>query len=153
MTGPLPDNVADTRRAILAAAASGEIEELRAAIALNELSPDFGEEPGTDPIEYLRRASDDGEGREILAALAEVLSLPPARVLAGKDVENSAVYVWPYLAERPLGTLAPSEEGHLLRLVSPAAAKEMGERKKWLWWRLSIGADGTWLSFRDFRKR
>ncbi len=152
VSGPLPGNVADMRDAILSAAVSGHIEELRAAIALNELSPDFGENAGTDPIGYLRGASGDGEGREVLAALADILSLPPARVPGGRDIENSAVYVWPYLAERAPATLTPSEEVQLLRLVSPAAAKEMRERKKWLWWRLSIGADGTWLSFRDLRR-
>jgi hypothetical protein len=87
---------------------------------------------------------------EILAVLAEILSLEPARLPVGKDPENNAVYVWPYLAERPLDKLAPGEEVDLLRLMPHAAAKAMREKKKWTWWRLSIGADGTWHSFRKY---
>ena len=36
----------------------------------------------------------------------------------------------------------------LYRLMPPATAKTMRDKKKWTWWRLSIGADGTWISFR-----
>ena len=36
----------------------------------------------------------------------------------------------------------------LLQLVGPAEAKAMREKKKWTWWRLTIGADGTWHSLK-----
>lgn len=148
VAGKLPHNVAEMRDEILAAAAGGEIDELRVPIQWNELRPAFGEEAGTDPIAHLKRLAGDGAGREVLAAMVEILSLPAARVRTGRDIENDAVYVWPYLAERDLATLTPAEEVHLLRLVSPAEGKEMRANKKWTWWRLSIGADGTWLTFR-----
>jgi hypothetical protein len=41
--------------------------------------------------------------------------------------------------------LTPAQEVDLNRLTSPADAKAMREKKKWTWWRLSIGADGTFL--------
>ena len=145
--GKLPANVAEMRDAILAAAHSGDVEELKTAIEWNELKPDFGSEAGSDPIAYWKRISADGQGREILAALANLLSLAPAELPFGKDAENNAIYVWPYLAERPLDKLSPAEEVDLYRLMPPATAKTMREKNKWTWWRLSIGADGTWHTF------
>jgi hypothetical protein len=147
-TDKLPDNVAEMREAILAAAHVGRIEELQIPIAWNEMVPDFGEGAGRDPIPYWKRTSADGRGLEILAVLANILSLAPARVAAGPDPENNAVYVWPYLAEVPLDKLTEPQEVDLLRLMPPEAAKLIRERKKWFWWRLSIGADGTWHSFK-----
>jgi hypothetical protein len=140
------------RDAILAAVHSGAIEDLRHAVEWNELRPDFGEKAGTDGIAHLKSLSGDGEGREILAALGEILALPPAKLSIGPDVENSAVYVWPYLAEMPLAALTPAQEVDLYRLMTPAAAKTMREKKKWTWWRLAIGADGTWLTFKKFEQ-
>jgi hypothetical protein len=32
--------------------------------------------------------------------------------------------------------------------MPPAAVKMMREGKKWTWWRLAIGADGTWHSLK-----
>lgn len=147
-TGKLPANVAEMREGILAAAHSGAIEELKTAIEWNELRPDFGDQAGSDPIAYWKRISADGQGRETLAALANILSLAPAELPIGKDPENNAVYVWPYLAELPLEKLTASDEVDLYRLMPPAAAKAMRDKKKWTWWRLAIGADGTWISFR-----
>jgi hypothetical protein len=135
------------RDAILAAAHTGDIEELKTAIEWNELKPDFGSAAGSDPIAYWKRISADGQGREILAVLANLFSLAPAELPFGKDAENNAIYVWPYLAERPLDKLTAAEEVDLYRLMPPAAANAMREKKKWTWWRLSIGADGTWHTF------
>lgn len=146
--GKLPANVAEMRDAILAAAHSGSMEDLKVAIEWNELKPDFGDEAQGDPIAFLKRISADGEGRETLAALANILALAPAVLPTGKDPENNSVYVWPYLAELPLEKLTPGEEVDLYRLMPPAAAKAMREKKKWSWWRLAIGADGTWHSLR-----
>ena len=32
-------------------------------------------------------------------------------------------------------------------MVPPAVVREMREKKRWTWYRLAIGADGTWHSF------
>lgn len=149
--GALPPNVADMREQILAAVHAGDVAELKGAIEWNEIKPDFGEDANKDPIAYWKKISADGEGREVLAAIANLLALPPARLAIGKDPENTMVYVWPYLAELPLDSLKPQEEVDLYRLVPPAAAKSMRDAKKWAWWRIAIGADGTWHTFRKYQ--
>jgi hypothetical protein len=136
------------REAILAAVSSGRIEDLRHAYELNELKPDLGTQPVRDPVAHWKQISGDGEGREVLAALAEALDAGYVVLPLGRDLENNRIYVWPYFAEVPLGKLTPAQEVELLRLVAPAAAKEMRAAGKYTHWRLSIGADGTWHSFR-----
>jgi hypothetical protein len=139
------------RNAILAAVHAGSIDELKIAIEWNEMPPEFGDAPTSDPIGYWKKTSSDGAGREILAVLANILSMEPARLPIGRDAENNAVYVWPYLAELPLDKLTPAQEVDLYRLMPVADAKAVREDKKWRWWRLSIGADGTWLTFMKHR--
>ena len=65
----------------------------------------------------------------------------------GSDIENNLVFIWPGIAEADLSKLTPQQEVWLYRLVSPAEAKDMIEAKRWKWWRLAIGADGTWHTF------
>jgi hypothetical protein len=150
--GPgLTPQVTEMRNAILAAVQSGNIDELKLAIEWNEMPPEFGDAPISDPIGYWKRTSADGEGREILAVLGAILAMEPARLPIGRDPENNTVFVWPYLAEVPLDKLTPAQEVDLYRLMPVAEAKTMRSAKKWTWWRLSIGADGTWLTFMKHR--
>jgi hypothetical protein len=144
----LPAPLEEMREAILSAVRVGRIEELRHAYELNELKPDLGGVPVSDPIAHWRKISGDGEGREVLAALAEILETGYVELPLGRDLENNRVYVWPYLAEVPLDKLSPGQEVELLRLVPPAAAKEMKKNRRYAHWRIAIGADGTWHSFR-----
>ena len=151
-TAKLPAPVAEMREAILAAVRSGKIEELRHAYELNELKPELGPEPGSgpvgDPVAHWKKISGDGEGLEVLAALAEILEAGYVAVPFGRDLENNRIYVWPYFAEVPLQKLTLAQQVELLRLVPPAAAKEMLQTGKYTHWRLAIGADGTWHHFR-----
>jgi hypothetical protein len=140
----LPEKTAAMRDAIAAAARSGSIEALRTPLEWNELKPDISSTSANDPIAYWKAQSGDGEGRQILALLLEILESPPAVVAAGTSAER---YVWPGFAEIDLATLTPPLEVQLYRLVSPDHVKAMREGKRWTWWRLSIGADGTWHSF------
>ncbi len=148
-TLPLP--VAEMREAILAAVTSGSIEDLREAFELNELKPDlgpgFGGQGEYDPVVFWRKLSSDGEGREILTALGKILELPAAVLPLGPDVENSNVYIWPYLAELPLRTLSPEQRVDLSKLVSLEDAAAMAAADEYRFWRLAISADGVWLSF------
>ncbi|WP_245279954.1 hypothetical protein [Hyphomicrobium sp. 99] len=144
----LPPHVEDLRDVILTAARSGNIDELKTAFEVSGFVPDLGIEPSADPIKALKEHSEDHQGREILAALVEALDMPPVALPLGNDIENNLIYVWPYLAERPLDKLTPAEEVDLYRLVTPAKAQEMREKKQWLWWRLVIAADGSWTSFK-----
>jgi hypothetical protein len=147
-TEKLPAPVQEMRDAILSAVRSGRIEDLRHAYELNELKPDLGMASPGDPIAHWKKISGDGEGREILAALAEILETGYVALPLGADLENNRVYVWPYFAEVPLDKLRPPQEVELLRLVSPAGAKEMKATRKYTYWRIAIGADGTWHSLR-----
>ena len=144
----LPPAVQDMREAILSAVASGNIEELRHAYELNELKPDLGGGPIADPIAYWRQISGDGAGLEILAILAGILDSGFVALAQGRDVENAKVYVWPYFAEVPVAALSPAQEVELLRLVPPAMVREMKATGRYTYWRIAIGADGTWHSFR-----
>ena len=135
------------RAAILSAVEVGDIEELRGAIELNEMKPDFGAPPGSDPIAYLKSQSSDGAGREMLAVLGRLLDSSWIAIPAGRDVENNRIYVWPHFAETSLAKLTPSDEVALYRLLSPAEARQMRDTDRWTWWRLSIGADGVWHGF------
>jgi len=144
----LPRNTADMRDAILAAVHSGQLADLKAAIELNELRPDIADERIDDVVAYFKSQSKDGEGRETLAVLDKILALPPAVVPFGRDIENNAIYVWPYLAERDLTKLNAAESAELAGLMPPEDAAAIKAAKRWTWWRLAIGADGTWHSFR-----
>jgi hypothetical protein len=147
-TAKLPEPVLDMREAILSAVRSGNIEDLRHAFDLNELKPELGPEAVGDPVAYWKRISGDGEGREVLAALAQILDAGYVTLPIGQDLENNRVYIWPYFAEVPLARLTGPQQVELLRLVPPAVAKEMVANGKFTFWRLAIGADGTWHSFR-----
>jgi hypothetical protein len=148
--GALPANVEDMREQILAAVHAGDLAELTGAIEWNEIKPDFGKDATSDPFAHWKAKSADGQGRDVLAVLGNILSLPPARLAIGRDPENTLVYVWPYLAELPLDTLTPAEEVELYRLMPVADARAMIKAKKWTWWRIAIGADGTWHTFRTY---
>lgn len=143
----LPGPVQEMREAILTAVRSGNVEDLRTALEWNELKPHVADEPVDDAIAYWKKISGDGEGREILAIIAEILECDPAVLPIGKDIENSNVFVWPALAETDLSQLEPHQEVALYRLVRPDEVKAMREARRWQWWRLAIGADGTWHSF------
>jgi hypothetical protein len=143
----LPTGVVEMRDGILAAVKSGRIEDLRTPFSWNELPPVIARDKVADPISYWKQQSADGEGREILAILAGIIDAGPAVLPVGKDVENSRLYVWPRFAEQALDKLTPEDEVQLYRLISPAMLKTMREKKQWTWYRLAIGADGTWHSF------
>ncbi len=143
----LPSQVVEMRDAILAAALSGNIDELLVPIQWNELTPDFGAIDAAKPIEGWKKLSIDGQGREILAVLLDILAAPYAVTRRGADIENNKLYVWPYFAEVPLDKLAAAEHTQLLRLIPRDNYKAMIKSGKYGYWRLVIGADGTWHAF------
>jgi hypothetical protein len=145
--GDLPPAVAEMRDGILEAVRTGRIDDLQVPIAWNELPPSFSGDKGAEPIAVLRKLSADGDGRDVLAALAGIIDAGPAILPIGRDVENNRMYVWPRFAEMPLDKLSPADEVQVYRLISTAALKVMREKKRWTWWRLAIAADGTWHSF------
>src|SRR5262245_9246826 len=147
-TADLPAPVQEMREAILSAVSSGRIEDLRVAYELNELKPDLAAEPVADPVAYWQQISGDGRGLEVLAALGQILEAGYVVLPTGRDLENNRVYVWPYFAEVPLADLTPAQDVELMRLLGASAARELKATGRYSWWRIAIGADGVWHSFR-----
>jgi hypothetical protein len=144
----LPSHVREMRDAILAAVRTGAIDELKIPIQWNELPPDFGPIPGREAIERFKAISADGEGREILATLGNLLSAPYTIVREGPDIENNQVYVWPHLSRLSYTDLTPTEKVLLLSIAPPSAYAAMKATGRYTYWSIVIGADGTWHSFK-----
>ena len=140
----LPPAVQRMRQAILQAAASGDIAQLRLPIDMNELPPVFGKGNVRDPIAYFKTASADGNGREILALLYSLLTTGYAIANPGAKDE---MIVWPYHALMAPNALTPSQEVELYRFLPPARFKEMLARGKYSFYSIGIARDGVWHYF------
>lgn len=141
----LPRPVRQMHDEILRAAHSGNIEDLRLAIEMNEIPPILGTENiSADPVEQLRALSGDYEGSEILAILTEILESDFVLSEAGTPQE---MYVWPYFADMPLDRLSKRQRVELLRIITSADLAEMEELGHYSFYRLGISADGVWHYF------
>jgi hypothetical protein len=140
----LPPEVRRMREAILGAAMSGEAEALRVPIDMNEVRPMFGQGKNADAVAFLRQRSGDGEGREMLAILVQLLRTGYVRKDAGTPGE---MIIWPYFAEVPLEKLTPAQQVELLTLVPPARVKEMRAKGKYDYYRIGVSAKGVWHYF------
>jgi hypothetical protein len=142
----LPAEVDRMRRAILDAAASGDIETMRVPVEMNEIPPIIGKAKPSDPIAHWRKVSGDGEGREILAIFIQLFRTGFSRTEAGTGDE---MYIWPYFAGMPIDQLTPAQQVELLTLVSADRFKAMKTSGKYDYYRVGIGHDGTWHYFVD----
>jgi hypothetical protein len=140
----LPPQVQRMRQAILQAATSGDIEQLRVPIDMNEIHPVFAKDHVADPIAYFKSVSGDGNGREILAILFNLMTTGYAITHPGTKDE---MIVWPYHAVIPLNSLTPSQEVEIYRFLPPARLKEMTAQGKYTYYQVGIGADGVWHYF------
>ncbi len=140
----LPEPVRATRTALMEAARSGDMEELRTLMQAQPEPPSvsFGD-PG-DLIEYLKELSGDAEGREILAILLEVLESGFSHVGEGTPDE---VYVWPYFAQYPLEALSSEQIVELFTLLTAADYEDMKSYGAYTFFRVGIAPDGRWLFF------
>jgi hypothetical protein len=143
--GLLPDAVRTMRDKILEAALSGDTDKLKIVIQSNEMPPafSFGEDAG-DPIAAMKTQSNDGEGREVMAILAEVLEAGYVHVDKGTPQE---MYVWPYFAQYPIDKLTPPQTIELFKIVTSFEYTEMKEFGAYNFYRVGIGPDGTWHFF------
>jgi hypothetical protein len=140
----LPPQVQRMRQAILQAATSGDIEQLRVPIDMNEIHPVFSKDRVTDPIAHLKSVSGDGNGREMLAILFNLMTTGYAITNPGTKDE---MIVWPYHAVIPLNSLTPSQEVEIYRFLPPARLKEMTAQGKYTYYRVGISPDGVWHYF------
>jgi len=139
----LPPPVQHMLKEIVVAAQSGDIERMRPVLESNELKPMVAAAAVDDPIAFWKKASADGEGRDVLAALLNVLSSGFVRMKEGRE----EMYVWPYFAETNLATLTPQQQVELYRVVPAAQAKPMQQSGKYSYYRVGIAADGVWHYF------
>ena len=135
---------ADMRAAILEAVHSGRLEDLRQAIELNEIAPVIGDAHEADPIAALRKATRNGDGKDVLVALERILDDGWIALPLGRDIENNLVYVWPRYAETGLPRATSDEVSELTSLVPAADLASTLEKGAYDGWRIGIAADGTW---------
>lgn len=139
----LPKPVQDMLRSIIAAAESGDVENMRPVLESNELKPLVSTNAADDPIEVWKKASADGDGREVLAAILNVLA--SGFVLSGQG--KDAMYIWPYFAAIDMTKLSPSEQVDLYRIVPASEALAMQKAGKYSYYRLAISPTGIWHYF------
>jgi len=140
----LPDAVRETRRKLIEAARSGDMERLRAVAAEQPEPPSTAFDDVGDPIDYLKSLASDVGGREILAILLEVLEAGHVHVDAGGAEE---MYLWPYFAAYPLEALTPPQLVELFTLLASAEYEEMRSYGAYTFFRVGIGPDGSWHYF------
>ena len=139
----LPDPVKRMLERIASAAQSGEIDNMLPVFESNELKPMVATGAVGDPVAVWKKESADGSGRDILAAMLNVLSSGYARVGQGPD----EMYVWPYFAETGLSSLTPAQEVELYRIVPRERVAEMKKSGKYSYYRLGIAPNGVWHYF------
>jgi len=141
----LPSTVAKTRDELIAAAKSGDVEMLRPILKRQTNPPvvSFGEVP--DPIQFLRESSNDGEGRELLAIMIELLEAPYSIVPPQDGAPQ--IYVWPAYASNDLENLTPAELIDVYKIVSHQDLEEMQLFGGWYFFRVGIDANGEWRYF------
>ena len=139
----LPDPIRETLQSIVVAAQTGNIDEMLPVLEENELPPMLSSTTVGDPIAFWKKASADGKGQDILAAMLNVFSSGFLRKGEGKE----AMYIWPYFAEMDLTKLTPAQDVDFYRIVPPPLGIEMKKSGKYSYYRAGIGADGVWHYF------
>jgi hypothetical protein len=149
----LPAQVRHMRGLILDAARSGDSEALKKPIEWNEVPPSFGKTGQVGPrgpaiaadlVKLFRERSGDGEGKETMGQIVNMLAVGYARVGVGTRQE---MFLWPYLAALDPRLLTPEQEVDAYRLLSAAAVREWREKGRYPGWRLGVGSEGTWHYF------
>ena len=126
----LPDAVEETRRGLLEAAESGDVEALEPFVT-DRLSYTFGEPVEGGAIEYFKQL--EAEGQDPLGTLAKLLQLP--YTLAQGN------YVWPWVYTVPATDLTDYEKQLLGEFADDFAGTT------YLGYRVGIAPDGTWIFF------
>jgi len=140
----LPEPVKRLREQIIAAAKTGDPEKLRIIIDAQDPPPAFPPGVANDLIGYIKAASGDEGGREILAVLIEVLEAGYVHVDVGT---TSEVYLWPYFAAYPVDKLTPEQLVELFKLVYAGDYEDMKTYQNYLYYRVGITPNGTWRYF------
>ena len=138
----LPAPVARTRERLLAAARSGDLQQL--AGLMTDTLPIFSFTDDKDPVAFWKANYPDSDGVEVLSILTLILESGFVRVDEGTPQE---MYVWPYFVRMSLGALTPQQKVELFRIVTGADYKDMMKLGVYVFYRLGISPDGTWQFF------
>ena len=138
----LPAAVARTRERILAAARSGDLQQLSAL--MSEPKPIFSFTDDKDPVAFWKASYPDSDGVEVLSILVTILETGFVRVDEGTQHE---MYVWPYFVRMSLKAITAPQKVELFRIITGADYKDMTAFGAYAFYRLGIGPDGTWHFF------
>lgn len=138
----LPAAVARTRERILAAARSGDLQQLSAL--MSEPKPVFSFTDDKDPVAFWKASYPDSDGVEVLSILVTILETGFVRVDEGTQHE---MYVWPYFVRMSLKAITAPQKVELFRIITGADYKDMTAFGAYAFYRLGIGPDGTWHFF------
>jgi len=138
----LPAPVARTRERLLAAAHSGDLQQL--AALMTDPMPIFSFTDDKDPVAFWKANYPDSDGVEVLSILTMILESGFVRVDEGTPQE---MYVWPYFVRMSLASLTPQQKVELFRIVTGADYKDMMKLGVYAFYRLGISPDGTWQFF------
>lgn len=138
----LPEPARRMRQLIVDAAQTGDIEALRPLIGIGPEATRLatGGIEG-DPIDYLRSASGDDAGLEVLAIILDLLEAGFVRV---EREDGEALFIWPYFFAVPLEELTPPQRVELLRIVTAGDLAEMEILGSYNFYRLAITESGVW---------
>ena len=126
----LPDAVEETRRGLLEAAQSGDVEALEPFVT-DRLSYTFGEPVEGGAIAYFEQL--EAEGQDPLGTLATLLQLPSTLAQGN--------YVWPWVYTVQASDLTEYEKQLLGDFADDFADQT------YLGYRVGIAPDGTWIFF------
>jgi hypothetical protein len=129
----LPEPVAQTHAALLAAAEANDEQALEALIEPNEFRYTFGENVPGGALAFWRSTYNES-GSDPIDTLARVLRLP--------YVLSQGIFVWPFAYDKEPGEMSEYELS-LLGNLMPRGQTEVG----YLGWRAGIRPDGRWVFF------
>jgi hypothetical protein len=140
----LPEPVARMREKILAAARSGDLNQVAALMKSSGTVPIFSLNDDKDPIPYWKANYPDSDGVEVLSILIEILEAGFVHVDKGTAQDT---YVWPYFARMPLKGLSATQKVELFKIITGTDYKDMLDFGAYNFYRLGISPDGTWQFF------
>lgn len=140
----LPPAVAAMREKIIAAAKSGDYNEMRKVVGLSDPPPVLSPDSDVDPIDAMRTGSGDPAGLEVLAILLDVLD---AGWIVKDEGTPQARYVWPYFADYPLEAVTPAQLVEIYRVLTSGDFEQMRADGSYEFYRVEIAGDGRWLLF------
>ncbi len=141
----LPEPVRRMRNLLIEACKSGDIEKLRPLVGTGDRAAQLSlSETPDDPVAFLKAASGDGEGREVMAIMEEVLDAGYVHLNAGTPED---IYVWPYFFGLALDKLDPRQRVELYKIITAGDYDEMVTFNTYIFYRLGITPAGEWAFF------